>query len=151
MIVRRLYGFAIGAAVVSLGLAACTSGADTAASSTASSASGATASSSAGSTTASSSAGATAPAGARIASIPGLDQSAIDVMNKPVYANGQWAIAVKDIDTGEQIIAYNDDLLFEPGSVVSVAPGMPLASLWSRLVKSTVPSGFVRPPIVRSP
>src|SRR6478672_608439 len=119
MIVRRLYGFAIGAAVVSLGLAACTSGADTAASSTASSASGATAaSSSAGSTTASSSAGATAPAGARIASIPGLDQSAIDVMNKPVYANGQWAIAVKDIDTGEQIIAYNNDLLFEPGSVV---------------------------------
>ena len=121
MTVRRLYGFAIGAAVVSLGLAACTSGADTAASSTASSTSASTA--------------VTSPVQRRPppsshppvrrpgrcpdrSPIPGLDQSAIDVMNKPEYANGQWAIAVKDIDTGEQIIAYNDDLLFEPGSVV---------------------------------
>ena len=122
MTVRRLYGFAIGAAVVSLGLAACTSGADTVASSTASSTPSSTASSASGSTVASSSAGSSAsspaPSGARITSIPGLDQSAIDVMNKPEYANGQWALAVKDIDTGEQIIAYNDDLLFEPGSVV---------------------------------
>jgi D-alanyl-D-alanine carboxypeptidase/D-alanyl-D-alanine-endopeptidase (penicillin-binding protein 4) len=117
-----LYGFAIGAAVVSLGLAACTSGADTAASSTASSTPSATASSASGSTVASSSAGssagATAQSGARITTIPGLDQSAIDVMNKPEYAKGQWALAVKDINTGEQIIAYNNDLLFEPGSVV---------------------------------
>ena len=35
---------------------------------------------------------------------------------------------------------------------VSVAnPGSALASLWSKFVKSTVPSGLVRPPIVRSP
>ena len=36
-------------------------------------------------------------------------------------------------------------------SGVRVAPGSSLASLWSRLVKSTVPSALRRPPIVRSP
>jgi D-alanyl-D-alanine carboxypeptidase/D-alanyl-D-alanine-endopeptidase (penicillin-binding protein 4) len=30
------------------------------------------------------------------ASVPGLDASALAVMNQPAYAQGQWAIAVKD-------------------------------------------------------
>lgn len=50
-------------------------------------------------------------------SVPGLDQSALDVMNQPPYANARWAIAVEDMDTGEQIISLNADTFFEPGSV----------------------------------
>ena len=38
-------------------------------------------------------------------------------MNQPQYALGQWAIAVRDMDTGEQIVALNADTLFEPASV----------------------------------
>ncbi len=49
--------------------------------------------------------------------VPGLTQSALDVMNQPQYALGQWAIAVRDLDTGEQIVALNADTLFEPASV----------------------------------
>jgi D-alanyl-D-alanine carboxypeptidase/D-alanyl-D-alanine-endopeptidase (penicillin-binding protein 4) len=52
------------------------------------------------------------------ASVPGLDASALAVTNQPAYAQGQWAIAVKDLQTGEALIALNDGILFEPGSVV---------------------------------
>ncbi len=51
-------------------------------------------------------------------SVPGLDQAALDVMNKPVYGLGQWAIAVRDLDTGEQIVSLNAGTMFEAGSVV---------------------------------
>ncbi len=50
--------------------------------------------------------------------VPGLDASALAVMNDPAYAQGQWAIAVKDLRTGESLVALNDRTLFEPGSVV---------------------------------
>ena len=50
--------------------------------------------------------------------VPGLTQEALDVMNQPAYAHGQWAISVRDVDTGEQIVSLNADTLFEPGSVV---------------------------------
>ncbi|SDZ24109.1 D-alanyl-D-alanine carboxypeptidase/D-alanyl-D-alanine endopeptidase [Herbiconiux ginsengi] len=50
--------------------------------------------------------------------VPGLDQTALDVMNQPAYANGQWAISVQDIDTGEQIVSLNADTFYEPGSIV---------------------------------
>ena len=39
-------------------------------------------------------------------------------MNKPAYAAGRWAISVRDIDSGEAIIALDQDKLVEPGSVV---------------------------------
>jgi len=65
-------------------------------------------------------AGSPAPSasGQGLTSVPGLTQEALDVMNRPAYANGQWAISVKDVDTGEQIVSLNADTLFEPGSVV---------------------------------
>ncbi|HOZ58691.1 MAG TPA: D-alanyl-D-alanine carboxypeptidase, partial [Nakamurella multipartita] len=50
-------------------------------------------------------------------SVPGLPQEALDVMNQPQYALGQWAISVRDIDTGEQIVSLHPDTLFEPASV----------------------------------
>ena len=50
--------------------------------------------------------------------MPGLPADAAAVMAKPPYAGGQWAISVRDMDTGEQIISLNADTLFEPGSVV---------------------------------
>jgi D-alanyl-D-alanine carboxypeptidase/D-alanyl-D-alanine-endopeptidase (penicillin-binding protein 4) len=54
----------------------------------------------------------------KLTSVPGLPQAALDVINQPLYKNGQWAIAVRDIDTGEQLVALNADTFFEPGSVV---------------------------------
>lgn len=102
-----------GAAV--LCLAACTGNSTTASSSssTASSAAGANASTSPSSAV-SSSAG-TGSEG--LTSVPGLPQEALDVMNQPQYALGQWAISVRDIDTGEQIVSLHPDTLFEPASV----------------------------------
>lgn len=52
-----------------------------------------------------------------LTSVPGLDQSALDVMNKPAYANGQWAVSVQDLDSGEQIVSLNANTFFEPASV----------------------------------
>ncbi|MET0965008.1 MAG: D-alanyl-D-alanine carboxypeptidase/D-alanyl-D-alanine-endopeptidase [Nakamurella sp.] len=84
----------------------------------------ATSNPSSGSTPASSSAAAE-PAGldptyvdGRLTAVPGLPQAALDVIDAPLYKNGQWAISVRDIDSGEQLIALNADTFFEPGSVV---------------------------------
>lgn len=80
-------------------------------------------SASTGSTSPSSGSGSDSPSSAPAStqgssSVPGLGASALAVMNDPAYAQGQWAIAVKDLQTGESLIALNDGLLFEPGSVV---------------------------------
>ncbi len=64
-----------------------------------------------------SAAAATGPA-ATVAAVPGLDPSAFAVMNQPPYDQGQWAISVLDLETGEKLIGFNDRTLFEPGSVV---------------------------------
>ena len=56
--------------------------------------------------------------GGKLSSVPGLPPAALDVVNAPLYKNGQWAIAVRDVDTGEQLVALNADTFFEPGSVV---------------------------------
>jgi D-alanyl-D-alanine carboxypeptidase/D-alanyl-D-alanine-endopeptidase (penicillin-binding protein 4) len=50
--------------------------------------------------------------------VPGLNQTALDVMNQPAYANGSWSISVRDIDSGEQIVSLNAGTFAEPGSVV---------------------------------
>lgn len=64
-------------------------------------------------------AGAAAPAqAAPVESVPGLDPSALSVMNSPAYADGQWFISVRDLDTGQSLISLNADVLAEPGSVV---------------------------------
>lgn len=56
--------------------------------------------------------------GAAAAGPAGVPAAALEVMNDPAYAQGQWAIAVKDLQTGESLVALNDRTLFEPGSVV---------------------------------
>ncbi|MET0990714.1 MAG: D-alanyl-D-alanine carboxypeptidase, partial [Glaciihabitans sp.] len=56
--------------------------------------------------------------GTALTDVPGLDQSALDVMNQPPYANGRWAVSVRDMDSGEQVVSLNADTFFEPGSVV---------------------------------
>ena len=50
--------------------------------------------------------------------VAGLDPAALEVMNQPAYANGQWFISVRDLDTGAPLISLNADSLVEPGSVV---------------------------------
>lgn len=62
-------------------------------------------------------AGSTAQA-APVVAVPGLDPSALRVMNQPAYASGQWFIAVRDLDTGQPVISYDAGTLVEPGSVV---------------------------------
>jgi serine-type D-Ala-D-Ala carboxypeptidase/endopeptidase (penicillin-binding protein 4) len=116
---------AAGAAAV-LCLSACTGNSGTAATTgaTASPAAESSAAAASGTTQASGS-GTAQPAGldptyvnGKLTSVPGLPQAALDVINQPLYKNGQWAIAVRDIDTGEQLVALNADTFFEPGSVV---------------------------------
>jgi D-alanyl-D-alanine carboxypeptidase/D-alanyl-D-alanine-endopeptidase (penicillin-binding protein 4) len=55
--------------------------------------------------------------GSALTDVPGLTQAALDVINKPPYAHGQWAISVQDMDTGESIVSLNADTFFEPASV----------------------------------
>jgi serine-type D-Ala-D-Ala carboxypeptidase/endopeptidase (penicillin-binding protein 4) len=50
--------------------------------------------------------------------VPNLDPAALEVMNQPAYANGQWFMSVRDLDTGAQLIDLNAGALVEPGSVV---------------------------------
>lgn len=50
--------------------------------------------------------------------IPGLDDSALEVMNQPAYSNAQWLISVQDIDTGETLIDLDADRMAEPGSAM---------------------------------
>ena len=50
--------------------------------------------------------------------MPGLDAGARAVMNQPQYANGHWAISVRDIDTGETLIDLDADKMAEPGSAM---------------------------------
>ena len=38
-------------------------------------------------------------------------------MNGPGYANSQWFISVRDLDSGQQAISQNADRLVEPASV----------------------------------
>lgn len=54
----------------------------------------------------------------KLTAVPGLDQAAMDVINSAPYTSGQWAISVRDMDSGEQLVALNADKMFEPGSVV---------------------------------
>jgi D-alanyl-D-alanine carboxypeptidase/D-alanyl-D-alanine-endopeptidase (penicillin-binding protein 4) len=62
--------------------------------------------------------GAAAPAAtAATPPVAGLDPAALEVMNRPAYANGEWLISVRDLTTGESLIALNADQLVEPASV----------------------------------
>lgn len=60
----------------------------------------------------------TSGAGGGIASVPGLPDAALEVMNQAPYASGRWAIAVEDLETGETLIDLDGAELAEPGSFV---------------------------------
>lgn len=49
--------------------------------------------------------------------VAGLDPAALEVMNQPAYARGEWFISVRDLATGEQLVSHNAERLVEPGSV----------------------------------
>ncbi len=49
--------------------------------------------------------------------IPGLSQSAVDIMDSAPYANGIWAVRVEDADSADVLVDYNPDVLLEPASV----------------------------------
>ena len=103
---------------VLLCLAACTGNSSGESTSDATASTAASSTSAAASSAAAGSSSAAAPSASEgLRSVPGLSQEALEVMNQPQYALGQWAIAVRDIDTGEQIVALNADTLFEPASV----------------------------------
>ena len=48
----------------------------------------------------------------------GIPDAAIEVMNQPEYANGQWAVYAEDLETGEVLIDHESDLFLQPGSFV---------------------------------
>lgn len=54
-----------------------------------------------------------APAG----TIPGLNPTALAVMQSEPYENGLWSIKVVDEKTGEVLVAHNEQVLMEPASV----------------------------------
>jgi len=60
--------------------------------------------------------GSTAVTGDRFVGVPGLDESAMAVMNKPEYQNGRWAISVRDVETGEVLVDLDADKMAEPAS-----------------------------------
>jgi PBP4 family serine-type D-alanyl-D-alanine carboxypeptidase len=57
------------------------------------------------------------PASSGNRSIPGLSESAVDIMDSAPYANGIWAVRVEDADSGDVLVDYNADVLLEPASV----------------------------------
>ena len=50
-------------------------------------------------------------------SIPGLPESAVQIMDSAPYAGATWAIRVEDAETGEALVDYNAASLLEPASV----------------------------------
>jgi D-alanyl-D-alanine carboxypeptidase/D-alanyl-D-alanine-endopeptidase (penicillin-binding protein 4) len=60
--------------------------------------------------------GSTAVGRSSLAGVPGLDESALEVMGKPEYQNGRWAISVRDVETGEVLVDLEADTMAEPGS-----------------------------------
>jgi len=87
------------------------------------------------------------PAHAAVPPIPGLSPDAIAIMNSAPYANGQWAVRVVDVATGEVLVDYNSDVLVEPASVTKTYS---VGAAWlafgpdHRIVTPVVRSGQVR-------
>ncbi|WP_322097963.1 D-alanyl-D-alanine carboxypeptidase/D-alanyl-D-alanine endopeptidase [Nakamurella alba] len=140
-------------AVVTVALAgvlvACTGDPAAAPSSSASNAGATSAAPSSGSSASSSTASASSSSSAAISTsaaaqqIPGLDDSALEVMNGAAYDGGQWAISVKDLETGEQLISHNAGLFLQPGSVVKTYSS---GAVWAKFG----PDSTVTTPVHRS-
>lgn len=83
---------------------------------------------------------------ATIGSIPGMSQSAIDIMNSAPYSGSTWAIQVSDAKTAESLVSYNSTRLLEPASVTKTYS---VGSAWlkfgpdSRIVTPVVRAGKV--------
>lgn len=86
------------------------------------------------------------PDSTTIGSIPGMSQSAIDIMNSTPYSGSTWAIQVSDAKTGESLVSYNSTRLLEPASVTKTYS---VGSAWlefgpdSRIVTPVVRSGRI--------
>lgn len=81
-----------------------------------------------------------------VGSIPGLSQSAVDVMNLPPYANATWAVQVSDAASGQSLVSYNANRFLEPASVTKTYS---VGSAWlkfgpnSKIVTPVVHTGTV--------
>ena len=89
-----------------------------------------------------------APAGsATVPPIPGLPTSVLPIMNGAPFVNGSWAVTVSDALTGESLVDYNADTMYEPASVTKTLSS---AGAWlefgpdSRIVTPVVRKGPVR-------
>lgn len=79
--------------------------------------------------------------------IPGLSPAAVEIMNSAPYANGQWAVRVVDVSTGEVLVDYNSNVLVEPASVTktySVGAAWLKLGADHRIVTPVVRTGPVR-------
>jgi D-alanyl-D-alanine carboxypeptidase/D-alanyl-D-alanine-endopeptidase (penicillin-binding protein 4) len=86
-------------------------------------------------------------AAGNVPAIPGLSAAAVEIMNSAPYANGQWAVRVVDVTTGEVLVDYNSNVLVEPASVTktySVGAAWLKFGADHRIVTPVVRTGPVR-------
>ena len=74
--------------------------------------------------------------------IPGLSQTAVDIMNEPPYAGATWAVRVQDAESGEVLVDENSTALLEPASVTKTYS---VGSAWLKFG----PDSRIETPVVR--
>ena len=87
--------------------------------------------------------GSAAAGSSTIGSIPGLSQTAVDIMNSAPYSQGTWAVQVSDAASGESLVNYNSTRLLEPASVTKTYS---VGSAWLKFG----PESHIDTPVVRS-
>jgi D-alanyl-D-alanine carboxypeptidase/D-alanyl-D-alanine-endopeptidase (penicillin-binding protein 4) len=91
-------------------------------------------------------------AAGNVPTIPGLNPAAVEIMNSAPYANGQWAVRVVDVSSGEVLVDYNSNVLVEPASVTkSYSVGAAWLKLGPdhRIVTPVVRTGPVRTGVLK--
>ena len=74
--------------------------------------------------------------------IPGLPDSAVQIMESAPYAGATWAIRVEDAESGEALVDYNAASLLEPASVTKTYS---VGSAWLKFG----PDSKITTPVVR--
>jgi len=74
--------------------------------------------------------------------IPGLPDSAVQIMESAPYSGSTWAIRVEDAESGEALVDYNSAALMEPASVTKTYS---VGSAWLKFG----PDSKIATPVVR--
>jgi D-alanyl-D-alanine carboxypeptidase/D-alanyl-D-alanine-endopeptidase (penicillin-binding protein 4) len=74
--------------------------------------------------------------------IPGLPDSAVEIIESAPYTNGIWGIHVTDAESGEVLVDYNSATLLEPASVTKTYS---VGAVWLKFG----PDSTITTPVVR--